>query len=731
MLQGTAATHAWPVFRVTPTSPDRFPAGPWRVLFLVLATALVWAAHYQRWTPEQWRLPTDYSGDAHETLARIRAAADEGAWPLTQQVVERLGAPFGAHWNAYPTPDKPVMMVLGALARQVGVYAAANAGLLLAQVASALAFYFVARWLRCRWEWAWAGAVLFAHTYHVFHRGLAHFSFVLVWTVPVGLLAVWLVAQSRRLGWRGPGVWVCGMAAVGMGVGNPYNLLFWGLLLGAALLAQWFGPRRRVNLEVGLAAGALAVATCVIANAELWLFVQEPDGLPLLARNYGGTERYALKPVEMLIPPQFHRWDWFAAFGQRYDRWSDWRGEAFLPYLGLVGIAGLLWLLGSAVTRLLRRRPAPGQALSLAWLTAYASVGGLTNVLAFFAGVHVFRATNRVATFVSALVLVFLMVRLSRLTAGWPRAARWASALALATVGVLDQLPRPPSAEARAKVASEVRSDAALGRALESALPPGSMVFQLPVLGFPEATPPFRLADYEHFRLYLATESLRFSYGAAKHRSRSRWQRDLESVPTATLVRRLERYGFAALHINRKGYEDRAERMLQELAALGYRRRLHGALDQQVVVLLNPSPAGRPPLGSTLTFGRGWHPGTEQGIRWANGDAVLSYFNPFETALTLDLSLTLDSVGSRQVTLEHEGRAIARVELGNESVALRVPQLQIPPGVNRFKLRSPEAAQRLSAGRYQLRSFGLRDVSLRIVLPSELAGALLGDHDDQ
>jgi hypothetical protein len=169
------------------------------VALLVLVTALVWAAQNDRWTLESWRVPTDYVGDAHEILARIKAASEGDTYPLTPQVIERLGAPFGAHWNAYPTPDKPLLLGLGALANAIGVFAAANAGLLLAQITAALAFYFTARWLRCRWEWAWAGALLFAYTYHTFHRGLPHFSFVFTWTVPLGLLVVWLVAQSRQL----------------------------------------------------------------------------------------------------------------------------------------------------------------------------------------------------------------------------------------------------------------------------------------------------------------------------------------------------------------------------------------------------------------------------------------------------------------------------------------------------------------------------------------------------
>lgn len=680
----------------------------------MLVTTLIWASHYQRWTLEAWRIPADYVGDAHEILTRIKAASEGDTFPLTPQVIERLGAPFGAHWNGYPTPDKPLMLMLGGLAQAIGVFAAANAGLLLAQITAALAFYFTARWLRCRWEWAWAGALLFAYTYHTFHRGLAHFSFVFTWTVPLGLLAVWLVAQSRRLEWRSAGAWVCVGVGLAFGVSNPYNLMFWGQLLIWALIVQWFGPRRRANLLIGVTAGAVALGAFFLTNAEVWMFVQEPEGLPLLTRNYGGTERYALKLMEMFIPPQFHRWDWLAFFGHRYSRWSEWRGEAYLPYLGLVGIAGLLWLATLTVKRVMKRQALPGQALPASWLMVYATVGGLTNVIAFFFGFQIFRATNRVAIFVSALVLVFLMVRLSRLTMHWPARWRVAAAMGLALIGVLDQLPRRWPDEVYARMAADFRSDEKLGRELEALLPPGAMVFQLPILGFPEVLPPHRLADYEHFRPYLATNTLRFNYGAAKFRARSRWQRDLENVPVETLVRRLESYGFSALYINRKGYEDRAERLLEELAGLGYVRHLQGAGGQQVVIPLNPRHDPILPLGRALTYGQGWHPRIEDGVRWANDAAVMSYFNPHDQPLSATLKLEVVGVSPRDVILEHNGRRVQSVHTGDGPVTMPLPKIELAPGVNRFVLHSPEPAKRLSSSRYQLRTFGLKDAGIRI-----------------
>ena len=717
--------QSWPGFlsrlvsvgRVLNLSPKLFLAYlavRWRVGLLVCVTTLVWVAHYERWTLASWQLPTVYSGDAPEILAQMQAAADGDMWPLRSKIIHRLGAPFGAYWNGIPTPDRPLLLLAGALSHGIGLFAAANLMQLLASVSAALAFYFTARWLRCRWEWAWVGALLFAFTYHTFHRGLGHFSLTFSWTVPLGLLAVWLVGRSRRLEWRGAGAVVCLGTAVALGVSNPYNLFFWLQLMAWALIAQWFDRRRRLNLLIGMTAMAVAVAAFVASHLEVWVHVQEPQGLPLVARNYGGTEMYALKPMEMFIPPTFHRWEALAFFGHRYVRWSEWRGESFLPYLGLVGIVGLGWLCAVAVRRVLARRAVPGQVLSIGWLVAYSTVGGLTNLAALLGGFQIFRATNRVAIFISAIALIFLVARLARLTARWPAWGSLAAALTVAIFGVLDQVPQEDTAAQRAEIVASVSSDQKLGRELEAALPAGAMVFQLPVLGFPEVTPPFRLAQYELFRPFLNTHTLRFSYGAAKFRARSRWQRDLENVPTATLVRRLESYGFAALYLNRKGYEDRAERLLRELSALGYDRRIESVRGQQVVVLLHPGPRPVLPLGRALTFGRGWHPRIEAGTRWANGNAVLSYFNPYAHPITADLRLTLVSVSDREIALEHGKRLLHTMRIGSAPTVVHLPKLVLAPGVNRMALRTPDPAVRLGTGPYQLRAFGLRESSIEV-----------------
>ena len=130
---------------VTVASSEARWSGILRILGLMAVIALLWCQHYGMWTLDAWRVPLDYSGDSFEILTRIKAASEGDTWPLMPQVIHRLGAPWGAHWNAYPTPDKFLIIALGGLSRLVGLEMAANLAMLLATVSSGVACYFVAR----------------------------------------------------------------------------------------------------------------------------------------------------------------------------------------------------------------------------------------------------------------------------------------------------------------------------------------------------------------------------------------------------------------------------------------------------------------------------------------------------------------------------------------------------------------------------------------------------------
>jgi len=687
------------------------------------AAALVCIAHYGWWTSARWTVPADYGGESLEMMARIKASAEGDLAPLRPQVMSRLGAPFGANWNAYPSSDLLLLWLLGQLARVTGVAVAANLALVAAAVSAALSFYACARWLRVRWEWAMAGALLFAFTFQAFNRGLPHLLLAFSWTVPLAILSCALVAASRRVRGRSPGgALVIGTAMV-IGISNPYALFLYLQLMGWAVVVQALGRRRWENLKLGLAALAVALAAFAMVQMHVWLFTTDTAADSPLERNYGGTERYALKPLELMVPPATHRWEPMAFFGNRYLRWSDWRStEAFAPYLGVAGVVALAWLAAEAFVAVLRRRRVPGGALTAGWVLAFASLGGITNILAFFTGLALFRASNRFSIFLSAVVLLFLVSRISRWWRG--RSPVWsvAAAAALAVIGLADQLPRAASAERVERTTRLAVNDREFGRRLEAALPDGAMVFQLPVVLFPEAPPYLQLGDGEHFRPFLATQTLRFSYGAIKGRSRGQWQRDLARLPTAELVQALESYGFAAIYLNRRGFADRGDALLTELAALGRTERIEGVRREQIVVRLRPTDKALPPMARTLTFGRGWHRppsgapigGAWAEPRWAHGNATKSCYNPYPEARWFALRLRLSGAGKeRSLRFAVNGAEQLSVRLDGEAREFRL-RVRLEPGPNHFDFTSVEPAVRLSQERRQLRMFAVHTAEVSL-----------------
>ena len=104
-------------------------------------------------------------------------------------------------------------------------------------------------------------------------------------------------------------------------------------------------------------------------------------------------------------------------------------------------------------------------------------------------------------------------------------------------------------------------------REIESRLPPGAMVFQLPHMTVPvdRATYPPMLY-YDPGRMYVHSRSLRWSWGALIGRNHD-WGRAVDALPAAEKLRTLALAGFSGLWIDRWGYTGRERPPYQQAEA--------------------------------------------------------------------------------------------------------------------------------------------------------------------
>src|SRR6478736_7989650 len=225
-------------------------------LAVILLTVLLVGALFQRTSWADWSRPQWLEGDPLEIYTRVKIAGEApGHTLLYSSHVARLGAPTDADWSAYPAPDRLVVVLTGLLGRAVGLVAAVNLVAALILGLNAASFYLCARWLRCRAEWALAGALLFA---------LANYN--VRWGITLSLSQTFvlppLVLLCARAARRGPvrdanRGWVVLGALLGvwLGLANPYLAYFAGVVAGGALvlaLSRRSLPLRRQPLLVFL-----------------------------------------------------------------------------------------------------------------------------------------------------------------------------------------------------------------------------------------------------------------------------------------------------------------------------------------------------------------------------------------------------------------------------------------------------------------------------------------------
>lgn len=670
-----------------------------RVMALALLVALLWCNVYDMTTLASWNVPVVYGGDAWWNLAMIKAYRDGEITPFSSQTVRSLNAPFSANWNDYPTTEKMLPYCVGIAARFIGLMPAFNLAGLLAAILAALAFYIACRILGYLWVFAFVGAAIFGFSHYISGRVLSHLSLTYYWHIPFCLLVTWWCFDSRELSIGSRRWWFA--VAVGAATGLQaiyYAFLFWQFL-GFAVVIQGL-RRNRPKLISVISVAAISVGCTVLMAAPYVLYrILHGSNSFVVQRSLGNLQIYGLQLPELFLPP-FHRWKALCDFAQaNYYESSAIGGEMWSPYLGLVGMTGFVWLMGLGIVRLLegKAQRIPVMFWQSLWIIVFSLTGGLNLLLGVF-GPQLFRATNRFSIVLLCLALFFLIERLGRIC---PRAHCYTFAFLLLVAGIWDY---PPSLMSQERVANRRRvvvADQQFVRRLEQEVPAGTMVFQLPVVDFPEVPAHLGVADYAFFRPYLYSRALRFSYGSDKGRAREGWQREVENLPAREMAESLERYGFGAILIDRKGYPDAAAGLLRDLDLSG--RKVIGEDEMGEFIALRLRPRAQvalpdiPPFPAAGFYGweGDWHKG---GHSWSRGNATLVFTNTAGRTIEKQYAFVLNSLSKRVVTVVTP-KAAKVVELDpDKPVTVGPIALELPPGETEIGFETDTPAQLAEGG---------------------------------
>jgi phosphoglycerol transferase len=330
-------------------------------------------------------------------------------------------------------------------------------------------------------------------------------------------------------------------------------------------------------ISAGLLVSAISVG--VVANIApsflyCWQHGPNPEAVERVTLD---AELQGLKLTYLLLPVEGHRLGFLAKIRDRYDlqcRQLNLPTVSQRAGLGLLGAVGFIFLIGRAVLARDRRKPTlPGGLATLTLAAVLLGALGGFGVFVAMAGAKWIRGYERISVVIAFLALAALAwlldwARQRWVTNAWQRWLFRGGLTALLLLGVLDQTKAGCWFRPYDTTREEFASDAAFVTQIEAAVPPRSMIFQLPFVPYPEVRAPHHMGTYDHARGYLHSRTLRWSYGAMKGRPTSRWQQDLAALPPEEMIRELENAGFQGIYVDRNGYADNAAALEAELTRL-------------------------------------------------------------------------------------------------------------------------------------------------------------------
>lgn len=533
-----------------------------------------------------WSVPLALHTDGLVIDVYIKGIIENG-WYLHNP---RLGIPGGFDMRDYPLSDNFFFLILKLMSCFTSDYAVIlNLFYTLSYPVTAVTALFVLRRFGCSYLPSLAAAVLYALLPYHFLRGPGHLFLACYFTVPLMVLtALWLylgypclfhaAGEADRARFRPftsetvAAVLICVLAASA----GVYYACFGAFLLFVAGASASLSRRRLYPLAAAGVLVAVVIGAVVVNVLPSLIHMAEQGPNPdVVGRLPSEAETFGMKIIQLLLPISGHRVPWLASLSDHYNSgFTPLLSENCLASLGAVGSFGFLFLIGRL---LYRRRAGRGRELldGLTILNLFcvllATIGGFGALLAYYV-YPMIRAYNRISIYIAFLALfavVLLLDRVRRRYVHTPRGRALFAAVVvlLLAVGVLDQTSAGyvPHYQ-RARKEYRIRQD--FFARVEAAVPPGSRIFQLPYHSFPEAGAAHRMQDYDHFRGYLHTRTLCWSYGSMRGRPGDLWQRRLAARSMDELVEALAHAGFAGIYLDRFAFLDNGAYVESELTRL-------------------------------------------------------------------------------------------------------------------------------------------------------------------
>lgn len=479
----------------------------------------------------------------------------------------RMGAPFGANYAGFPvvlTHNFDLLFLFPLLwICHSNIIAAVNCQLLLTHALCGMFSFYVLRKLQVSNFLSFLGATTFASSTYLFIRSINHIELTACEFVPISvLLCIWIYEDDTFLKiqkgfFRNKKnllgiVFLLLLAQNGLSY-YPFFTCF--LIFVTALIKFLESKKPYVFLRSLLSCGIIIIS---LALALIPFFYAKLAGtLPVesIYRNSVESEIYGFKLILLFLPFNGFGIPWLQDVVNNYRATGLFLNENTSSYLGIVGILGFIFLglvlLGLKMKNL--RMKFLSKLLLMAFLIG--TVGGIGAIFSYFF-TNALRAFNRITPFVLFICILAVCIIFSDIKP--KKKHQKVLAIVLAVIlffgSIGEQIPFRNKYEQYEPIRQQYNSDREFIVRLESLLPKGSMIFQLPYHPYPEGGHVNNMGDYALTKGYLFSENLRWSYGAVRNSEADVWCSMVANMPLDAMISTLKKEGFVGIYVDSTAY---------------------------------------------------------------------------------------------------------------------------------------------------------------------------------
>ena len=515
---------------------------------------------------QDFRVPMRFPSVDYLMSATIVKGVMQNGWYTTNPMV---GAPQGLDFHDFPMAEGlhfVFYQIAGLL--HVPVILAMNLHYVLGYILIALTSLHVFRAFDLPPAPSIAAALLFAFMPSHWMPAQSHLLLGSYYMIPLTVLVILWLARGEQFV-QGRGLTRKGIAAAAIcaltGSAGLYYAVFAVAFFGVITI---FRLARRPTVSQALT-GLLPIAcigSFLLLNMSPSILYWARNGTnSVVARRIPvEAEIYGLKITQLLLPIANHRIPALGHWKAIYLTMTN----PYIPNNGVIASLGIVASFGflSLIAWPLFKRGEDSQLLShLSILNMsallIATIGGFGSLFAFAVSPQI-RVYSRISIYIAFFSLMAVLILIRRVKyKGFPFVAAIAMFAGLWDITPATLAPTP-------EFLAGIESDRSFIHAIESGVPPGSMIYQIPYHPFPEHGFTNKMQDYDPFRGYIYSDHLKWSYGAMEARPADAWQRHVASLPVAEMISTIAGAGFRGIYVDTLGYIDGGEDVIKRLRAL-------------------------------------------------------------------------------------------------------------------------------------------------------------------